>query len=69
MALGDAATERPVSEAEREAWRERWRALRAATLELEAVLERNGIHVTRLTELEANRDKAVNQAKERNNER
>ena len=69
MEVGDAATERPVSEAEREAWRERWRALRAATLELEAVLERNGVHVTRLTEIEANRDRALNQAKERNNER
>ena len=53
-----------MSEAEREAWRERWRALRAATLELEAVLERNGIHVTRLTDMETKRDEAVNQAKE-----
>ncbi len=58
-----------MSEAEREAWRERWRALRVATLELEAVLEANGVHVTKLTEIEANRDRAVNQAKERNNER
>lgn len=53
-----------MSEAEREAWRERWRALRVATLELEAVLEANGIQTTKLTEIEASRDRAIARARE-----
>jgi hypothetical protein len=40
-----------------------WRAMRAAQLELEAVMERNGMQFTPLKELEAKRQAAIEAAR------
>ena len=57
MALGDAPEGEAVTEAEV------WAAMRAAQLELEAVMERNGMRFTSLKELEAKRQAAIEAAR------
>ena len=57
MALGDATAGEAVTEAEM------WAAMRAAQLELEAVMERNGMRLTPLKEIEAKRQAAIEAAR------
>jgi len=57
VALGDATAGEAVTEAEM------WAAMRAAQLELEAVMERNGMRLTPLKEIEAKRQAAIEAAR------